>query len=173
MRLVRVAVLAAAAAAAAGVALGGCAGPDWRGVQIYGGAGSIEILTHPAKAEAFRIEPRSARPDEERLGDYPVVRGPVTLSAEDTAALSALLLDPDTYDWHSAKGCEFRPGVGLRLHREASRVEIALCFECDELVIYRYGRRVGVEDFDSARLRLVALVRRLFPEDAEIQALKG
>ena len=49
--------------------------------------------------------------------------------------------------------------------------DLVLCFACDELMIFRHGRRVGMEDFDSARPRLLALVRRLFPDDAKIQAL--
>jgi hypothetical protein len=131
------------------------------------------VLQAPQTVEAFRIDPhRQAKPDEPRIGDHPVTAGPVAADAAATAELSSILLDPDTYDWHRAKACEFTPGVGLRLHREASRVEIALCFECDELAIWRMGRKVGMEDFDDARPRLVAVVKSLFPDDPKIQALR-
>lgn len=160
-------VLLLALAAAAG-----CRG-DWRVSSLYGGATSIQVLREPQKVEAFRIDPaRRATQDEARVGEYPVTSGPVAVDAATAAELSSILLDAATYDWLSAKGCEFTPGVGLRFVRDASRVEIALCFECDELMVFRMERRVGMEDFDAARPRLVAVAKRLFPDDAKIQALR-
>lgn len=166
--LARATVLAAAVAAAA------CSGKDWRVQQLYGGPVSMEILAAPDTVEAFRIDPRLPAPDPAapRIGDFNIRSGPVAVGAAEAAELTAILRDPETYDWWTAKGCEFRPGVGLRIVRNSSRVEIALCFECDELMIFRHGRRVNMEDFDSARPRLVALAKSLFPGDAEIQALR-
>jgi hypothetical protein len=154
-----------------------CRGPDWRVSQLYGGGTSVDVLAKPQAVEAFRIDPdpRAKDPSDvkaPRLGEYRVTAGPVVLDAATTAELSSILLDPDTYDWQRAKGCDFTPGVGLRFVKDASRVEIALCFECDELMIWRMGRRVGMEDFDDARPRLVAVVKKLFPDDAKIQALR-
>jgi hypothetical protein len=153
-------------------ALAACGGTDWRVSQLYGGATSISVLREPQSVEAFRIDPRRRPAEgERRVGDHPVTAGPVAVGAADAAELSSILLDPDTYDFPRAKACEFAPGVGVVLVRDASRVEIALCFECDELAIWRMGRRVGMEDFDAARPRLVALAKRWFPDDAKIQAL--
>ena len=71
------------------------------------------------------------------------------------------------------------PWVGVeagiyRLNRvkDASRVEVALCFECDELVVWRFAQRIGIEDFDAARPRLAAVAKRLFPDDPKIAELK-
>ena len=170
----RVRFVAAALLAVTGALVAGCRGGDWRVAQLYGGSTSMGVLEAPQSVEAFRIDPalRTADPKAPRLGDYPILAGPVHADAAAIAELSSILRDPETYDWYRAKGCDFTPGVGLRLVRDASRVEIALCFECDELKIWRMGRTVGMEDFDAARPRLVALVKRLFPDDAAIQALK-
>ena len=170
----RVMMFAAALLAAAGAFTAGCRGGDWRVAQLYGGTTSMSVLEAPQSIEAFRINSalRTADPNAPRLGDYPILSDPVRADAATIQELSAILRDPDTYDWYRAKGCDFTPGVGLRLVRDASRVEIALCFECDELKIWRMGRTVGMEDFDAARPRLVAIVKRLFPDDAAIQALK-
>jgi hypothetical protein len=162
-----------------------CGGTDWRVTQLYGGGTSIDVLSKPQAVEAFRIDPGIPAPvggskDEPaagaaaapRLGEYRITAGPVAVDAATAAELSSILLDPDTYDWVRAKGCEFRPGVGLRFVKDASRVEMALCFECDELMIWRLGRRIGMEDFDAARPRLVAVVKKLFPDDPKIQALE-
>jgi hypothetical protein len=170
----RARVVSALAGAAALALLSACRGPDWRVSQLYGGATSIDVLSAPQTVEAFRIDPAHGPKDASspHVGDFAVTAGPVVVGAEDVKELSAILLDPDTYDWLRAKGCDFTPGVGLRFLKDASRVELALCFECDELLIFRRGQRIGMEDFDAARPRLVALVKRLFPDDAKIQALK-
>jgi hypothetical protein len=169
----RAALAAFAVAAAVALSLPACRGDDWRVSQLYGGATSMDVLTHAQSVEAFRLDPE-ARPAEgaPRLGDFAVTAGPVAVPPADVAELTAVLRDPDTYDWLRAKACEFTPGVGVRLVKDASRVEIALCFSCDELMIFRRGSRIGVEDFDSARPRLVALAKRWFPDDARIQALE-
>ena len=165
---------AAAVALAALAALPACRGPDWRVQQLYGGPTSIDVLGHPQAVEAFRIDPVIPVKDKSapRVGDFRILSGPVVVDAESAAELSRILLDPDTYDWFRAKGCDFTPGVGLRLMKDASRVDLALCFECDELMIFRHGRRVGMEDFDAARPRLVAVMKKVFPDDPKIQALK-
>ncbi len=157
------------------VALAACGRADWRIGKLYGGRGSVELLTAPDRIEAFRIAPdpaRDARATDPVLGRFPILGDAVAVPAEDAAALSAILLDPDTYDWDRAKGCDFRPGVGLRFHRRVSHLDVALCFECDELMIFRQGQVAGMEDFDAARPRLVAIVRRLFPDDPAILALE-
>jgi hypothetical protein len=41
----------------------------------------------------------------------------------------------------------------------------------DMLVAHRSGRPVGVEDVDAARPRLLAIARRLFPDDAAFAGL--
>lgn len=169
------AVVPAAAACALLVAASCSArGPDWRVVSLYGGGTSTDVLAAPQAVEAFRIDPAlpPKDPAAPRIGDFAITSEPVVLDAAAVQELSQILLDPDTYDWLRAKGCEFSPGVGLRLVKDASRVEIAMCFECDELMIFRMGQRVNMEDFDAARPRLVALMKRLFPADAKIQSLK-
>ncbi len=147
--------------------------PDWRIVQLYGGQGSVHAIQEPTRVEAFRIDPMisSASAGLERVGLHKVTAGPVAVDAAGAAELADIFLAPSTYDWHSAKSCEFLPGVGLRFTRDVSRVDVALCFECDMLTIHRHGKRIGVEDFDDERPRLVALMKRLFPDDAEIQGL--
>ncbi len=147
--------------------------PDWRIVQLYGGGGSLQAISSPDSVSAFRIEPDATpvRAGEERVGLHLVTSDKHAVSSADAIALATILQDPDTYDWHRAKGCEFRPGVGLRFTRGASRVDIALCFECDMLTIHRHGKRIGVEDFDDARADLVAIAKRTFPDDEQIQAL--
>ena len=57
-------------------------------------------------------------------------------------------------------------------------VQVALCFNCDMLDVFDGGddqaRSVNsLPDFDPMRSTLVAIVKKIFPDDAEIQELNG
>jgi hypothetical protein len=151
------------AAALAGALAAGCGRADWRVVQLYGGQGSLEILSGPERVEVFRVESQPSRPEAgegaaQRVGEFRVTAGPQVLDEGGAAELAAILRDPATYDWHRAKGDPFRPTVGVRFRRGASRLELVLDFESAMLLAYRHGRRVGVEDFDDVRDRVRELV---------------
>lgn len=172
MRRPVVALLAVLAVAAVACRRGDPDDPkktDWRVVQLYGGPGSVEALARPRSVEAFRIDPVASEPRAgvAYCGVHAVTGGPFPLSAEDGAALSRVLRDPDTYDWRRAKGDAFRPTIGVRFTREASRVDLALDLECHMLTVHRQGRRVGVEDFDDAADAIRAIVERTVPADGD------
>ena len=146
---------------------------DWRVMQLYVGGTGVRTIAEPENVTAYRISPDATPPrvGVPHVGLHRITSAAVTVPPEDVALLSRVLLSADTYDWHRAKSCEFRPGVGLRFERAATLMDLALCFECDMLTIHRDGRRIGVEDFDAARPELVRLAKRLFPGDADIAAL--
>jgi len=149
-------------------------GPDWRITQLYGGPGSVQALTAPVSVEAYRISPTPRAPEAGAafVGVHEVTAGPVSVPAATATELSAILANPDTYDWHHTKGDPFLPSIGLRFTRDVSRVDIALDFTSSNmLTIHRHGKRINVEDFDDARPRLLAIVKSLFPDDAEVQAI--
>lgn len=133
------------------------------------GPTAVAVLESPTRIEAWRIK---AGPNRETTNQPP--RDLDTALARD---LAAVLLDGRTYSFDLAKGCEFRPGVGLRVWRDKQSFDVILCFSCSELKIdgpdpTTKDRPYTTEDFDNARPALVALVKRAFPDDAEIQALK-
>ena len=149
-------------------------GPDWRITQLYGGPGSVQALTEPVTVEAYRISPIARVPEAgvAYVGLHEVTAGPVHVPAETAAELSEILANPDTYDWHHTKGDLFQPTIGLRFTRDVSRVDVALDFvSSNMLTIHRHGKRIGVEDFDDARPRLLAIVKSLFPDDARVQSI--
>jgi hypothetical protein len=45
------------------------------------------------------------------------------------------------------------------------------CFDCDILLVFQNDRACGGANFDPAHNFLVAEIKRLFPEDGEIQGL--
>lgn len=153
----------------------GCGKPDSRVATLFGGEKTLSALTAPDSIEALRIDPTSfgtAPADAERvIVGYPITSTPVKLSVEQTKELIAILAAPGTYSFDIAKGCEFMPGVALRAQAGKQDVVVLLCFSCKELAIYVGGKRVGTEDFDNAAEKLKTLVKKLFPEDKEIQGL--
>jgi hypothetical protein len=193
MRNLRTNQLVGAALCSLAVALiGGCnllasSKPlDQRVLTLFGGQQNIDPVVKPARVEAFRVASARAQPADaegatgnaadandapQKIADWPITAGPLVVDAQTTAELSAILTNPDTYLWDSAKGCEFDPGVALRFTDDAGSTEILLCFSCDEMAVARSGKRIGGEDTDNARKKLVAIAKRLFPDDATIQAL--
>ena len=148
--------------------------PDWRVVSLYGGAGSVEALTKPVSVEAYRISPltRPPEPGVAYIGVHRVTAGPMEVPGDVADRLSAILADADTYDWHHAKGDPYLPSIGLRFTRDVSRADIAFDFASNMLTAHRHGERCGVEDFDDARPELLAIMKSLFPDDDDVQAIE-
>jgi len=82
------------------------------------------------------------------------------------------------YQGSNAKACIPDYGVLFTFRSGDRAVQVALCFNCDMLGIFDGGddkaRSVNsLPDFDPMRGRLVAIVKKVFPDDAEIQELDG
>jgi hypothetical protein len=172
----------AALSCTAALVLAACSarGPTPRVVALLGGADSVRMLTAPAAGaslEAWRVAaepgPRGAAPPAgPQLHGHAIVAGPVALDAASAAALADVLTSDATYLWEVAKACEFLPGVVVRWREGATTLDVLVCFSCDELEVVRDGARVGREDFDPRRADLVRVAKRLFPADAQLQALR-
>ena len=158
------------------LALAACgSGVSSRVAALFGGAEGWAAIETPEKVTAYRI----VRPGvlqhvraPDMLAGFEVIAGPVDVEPDVAAELRAILADDAIYDWERAKGCDFEPGVAFRFAKGGSDLDVLLCFHCDEFAAYRGEKRLGGEDFDVARPRLVALVKRVFPGDEKIQALK-
>ncbi len=146
-----------------------CGGGDPKVDALW--AGLEGAVRSPQKVEAFRL----AQPDKPEM-DYPAVKetaGPVALDASSTKEVSTLLLDPASYYRGAPKKCLPTPGVKLKFTGSSgSAVWVYLCFECKILIVYDGSTLRGQDDFDPAAPALATIVKKLFPKDAAIQALK-
>jgi hypothetical protein len=140
---------------------------------LVGGTSGMEALREPTHVEAYLIDPVPVRPDgtQRMLGSFPIVGPAVDVPAATREALSRLLLDGDTYDWQRVKRTSWTPRVGLRFVRDGTRLDLALCLDTDQIVVFRDTRLVHAEDTDPARARLLALLQPLFPDDGYVQGL--
>lgn len=141
--------------------------------QMFGGDAALDTVAHASRVEAFRLGPLPAdvQWQDAAREDYPVTSGPVDVPAPAAAEIAAALISKDSYRWHSIKLCMPNYGVRLSFYREADRVDVFLCFECDILGIAHNGRATGGEDFDDVRPVFVRASKKLFPDDPEIQGL--
>jgi hypothetical protein len=143
--------------------------------QLFGGSAGLAPVVSPQEVLAFRLARPAARdagsPSAPEFGGAEITSNAVTVADDDARQLALILRDPATYSWDSAKGCKFDPGVGLRFVGKDSTTEVVFCFHCDEIQIYHDGKRAGAEDIDNARSRLAAIMKRIFPRDADIQKL--
>ena len=155
-------------------ALLGCQTSNQRVIQLYGGPDGMAALSAPDQVRAWRTTAEYAvkkgTVTQGKLGDYLILRGPVPVEAQIGAEISAIL-QKDIYEWNMAKGCEPIPGVAVEYTKGANKVLIFFCFECDILLTYLNGNRVSGEDFDRAHSSLAVLIKKIFPNDSEIQKL--
>jgi hypothetical protein len=133
----------------------------------------MAIVREATRVEAYRVTPPSgSNPMEDYTSplDYEVVTEPVAVPAEMAKEMSQALLSPETYGWDYAKACGWPVyGVKLSFFQGSERVDVYFCFKCSVLAVVRDDRVLGGEDFDNAEQVFVQAVKKLFPDDAEIQ----
>jgi hypothetical protein len=140
------------------------------------GSEPLAIIAGATDAEAYRIDGEDFRStagagDGERLGPFQVRSGPVRLEEAWLRQLKEILFDTASYEWDSPKACKPTPGVGVRYRQGGRETHLYLCFECMMLGIGLPGSE-SWQDFDPANAKLARLVKKVFPGDPEIQALK-
>jgi hypothetical protein len=148
-------------------------GPDWRILQLYSGETSLGLLREPSKVQAFRVDaaPRKPAHGEVHAGPFVATAPPVDVPKDAAQELSNLLLDAETFDWR--RGAKpFRPQVGLWFVRGAYVLEIALDFDTAQLRVYAGDQPLGSQSVAPSRDRFLAVAKRLFPDDAALQALR-
>ncbi len=86
-------------------------------------------------------------------------------------ALSRILTNANTYIRHSVPlDCLFRPGVAFHFTDKSVKVDLLVCFSCNELRYYLNSQIVGGSYFKSQEL--LKLTKKLFPDDKKLQSLK-
>jgi hypothetical protein len=143
-------------------------------LTAFHGQPQLDILVGPDYVESFRLDPYSFGTKErgERFAGYLTVSHGPRLNGRQQIELFPLLLDADNYGFEFSQGCEFTPGVGLRFVRSTQKVDMLICFGCNEWQFEHGGRVVG-EDFHRKRVRprLVGMAKELFPTDIVIRSL--
>jgi hypothetical protein len=158
----------------AAAAVGACrrTGPDWRILQLYAGETSVDLLAHPSKVQMFRVGPASAAKADVRAGPYAATGPVVDLAPALAEEASALLADPASYDWQRMKKDAFQPQAALWFVRGANVLEVAVDLRSAKVEVFAGGQRLGWQQIDPSRERMLALVKTALAGDAVIGALK-
>ena len=146
--------------------------------RVLGSAENIAIVRDATRAEAYRLAPpEGVDPQFTEVSplEYEVTGGPVAASMELAEQLKETLLSPETYPmrWMMAKECGLPVyGVKLSFYQGDERVDVYLCFGCSDLAVVREESACDPADFSRGKRVLLDAVKELFPQDAEIQAIR-
>jgi hypothetical protein len=136
--------------------------------ELVGGEAALDVIANPHRVEAYRI------------ADKKVTAGPVAVEGEELRKLlAALLSKPGAYLRAIDKRCVHVPAIHFRFVKGDAEANLDLCFTCDMVgVIDAVGPAAveivaaRTEDIDPIRDDLLVIVQQLFPDDAEIAAVK-
>jgi len=135
--------------------------------------GTISILKDADKVEVFRIDGRSdgERTNEpgNRIHGYLVKHKGKDQGREFAQDLAGILFHERTYS-NGYAACFF-PGIVFRPWAGEKSVTVVLCLECDQLLV-NFSRTISFYN-SPLRANLVRLAKQAFPEDPEIQELRG
>lgn len=141
---------------------------------LFGGAENIAIVREATRVEAYRMAlPEDDVPSEDTSPlDYDIASEPVRVSAVMARELATTLLSSDTYSGAASACGPPLYGVKVSFFRDAERVDVYFCFHCSVMRVVRDERVHGGVDFGNAEQLFVQAVKALFPDDAEIQAIR-
>jgi hypothetical protein len=144
--------------------------------RLFGGSGNMTIVREATRVEAYRLAPPAgSRPMEDYISplDFETASEPIAVPTAMAESLATTLLSADTYQWDTAKACGYPVyGVKLSFFRGNDRVDVFLCFQCRDLAVTRDGQMFGGGDFSRMDRTFVEAVKKLFPDDAEIQPIR-
>ena len=162
----------------AAVVLVGCGAKknmQWTNEKIEPAYALASDLSKATICEANRVD--DSYPNEQKLKNdgnlhgYTVISDAIPLSEKSRNELSRILKNANTYIRHSVPiDCLFRPGVAFRFTDGNTKVDLLVCFSCNELRYYMDCHIVGESYFQSKEL--LELTKKLFPDDKKIRSLK-
>jgi hypothetical protein len=141
---------------------------DWRVRSMLGGRANVLAVSSPTEVRAFRLEDAGAPSD---VGPYKIVGPSLAVDEAVGKRLSAIVMSDDTYDWQRVKKTAWTPKVGLAFLRHGVRVDLAVCLDSDQIVVFRGGMFIYCEDTDAARPDWLAALRDALPDDAYLASL--
>lgn len=128
-------------------------------------------------SEVFRVMPGET-PAEQRFAEnyidrFEVIGSAVPIPTVTAKRLITTLLNSPGFGELRRNRCKFRPGISFRGGEGDARVDLLVCFACDEIGIVPAGKSLAaVYAFDqSTRDVLLAAAKELLPKDEAIQEL--
>ena len=141
------------------------------------GEKALELLKGGTKVEVFRVDSDKPEAGDKAVAGYRITAVGKDRDKEFAKAVWEVAKSDGTYDFTSAKGCIFRPGVAFRVWKGEESVVLVICFACDQMAIVtldKDGKAVARAhaETDPGRPALLKLAKTALPDDKEIQKLK-
>jgi hypothetical protein len=117
----------------------------------------VADLSQATICEAYRVDDsypeERKRAEEKTIHGFAILSGPSPMDVDSRKDLSRILTNSKTYVRHGN-----------------AKVDLLVCFSCNELRYYLNGKQVGSSYFSPSKLG--NLVKKLFPEDTKIQSIQ-
>jgi hypothetical protein len=143
--------------------------------DLPGGAENAGIISAPDSVKAWRTVGSVKSPHGAPQEYYQKSGEGLVVSSKLAGRLGKILLDKDTYA-RQGPDCEPMPGVIMSFSKGNSTLHLYFCFECNILTVSKLqsdGKMASVNTyFRPGRAKLLGVVKKIFPEDPQIQSLK-
>ena len=140
--------------------------------DVFGSRKRLAAFLSSQQVTAERLHPK-ANSDPWLLTSYNQ-DAPVPVASSQFQALKDLLAAQSSYPWGCVNACFPNYGVLLTFRTDQRPVQIAICFECSMIGVFdgENPKHVNRQEAMNIRNQLLAVVKTIFPKDAEIQSLK-
>jgi hypothetical protein len=136
--------------------------------QGKGDPNGLDLIHEATTVYAQRMRQKRHHENQDPRPSYDPEGGSVAVDAAISAQLKALLTAPESYEWDSVKGCATDFGIKLTFVRDDDRIDIWLCLTCAIMFIVRTDGSASGANFDPSEDEMIAIVKRLFPNDPQI-----
>lgn len=149
---------------------------------FLGGAQNLKLVSSAKAIKVFRCVGSGEKPDAGKtitIGGRQCHALPASVNGTEVQEVTTAMSDMGNFG--EALMCDFNPGVILRFESGGHHLDFVICFSCGEMVLYSDDAKVrrpfkwaATKNtfFKDARKGFVAVAKKAFPEDAEIQKLK-
>ena len=156
--------------------------PDATPEKFMGGAENLELVNAATAIKVFRIvdpEQKPKRKKTVRIDNRECDATPVSVSGPEVQQVIAAMSEMKNFG--GGLMCDFDPGMILRFEADAHTLDVIVCFQCHEMILYHDGAVVRrpfkwaetKNTFSGSAFRaFVAIAKKAFPKDAEIQGIK-
>lgn len=133
----------------------------------------LEVLLNADSIQSYLLDMSDTLTTTPKFAGISIFQKGNTLTFGQQDFLVSLVTLRDNYGIDSiVKSCIFNAGVGFDFFYKKQRLQLLICFDCDEWKFIFEGSTTKHEDCDAARPALVQLCKRLFPNDELIKKLK-
>jgi hypothetical protein len=142
--------------------------------QGKGDPNGLELI-HEAKAVyAQRMRQKRRHENQDPRPSYDPEGGAIEVDAATSELLKELLTAPESYDWGEyAKSCATDYGIKLTFARDDPQIDVWLCLSCAHMFIVRADGSAAGANFDPSEEEMIAIAKRLFPNDPEIAGYRA